>query len=710
MTKKEVADKHFGGDEDSVPKNHSDYQAALIPGWKLSEYEKKAEHDASILKNFWDEVLTKKSIVFARASPQQKLIIVQACQERGGVVAVTGDGVNDSPALKKADIGVAMGITGTDVAKESADMILKDDNFASIVNGVEEGRIIFDNLKKSIAYTLSSNIPEIAPFLLYQVAGVPLPLPTVMILLVDLGTDLAPAISMAHEGAESDIMLKSPREQNRDKLVTWNLVSFSYLQIGVLQALAGFYAYFVVLWNYGIYPGDTVGMDDDNLFAFIPGRFTEQRDGYWMYCLDAPILTERSDHPCFYAPDPSVYTCFWDDDTFDENGGLGIAGDCLTVEAVDEKKDENARLLGTFESYMSSTVDFRVSTKAIVEQAILLEAARPQTSCPGGNYSLPSKELPDRQSCALQCLEDTACVAFRYMDTICEMFTVCPESDLDLTGEYFRVTGESGRMGAYKDQLRKWIGGLDAASERELFGIYTETLYYLMNKEGYLKTAKVYDQRTCYGLSEEVGAIYTRAYRKGGVNCDEFTSTQSWAYWKPENRPCSTLNNCFNVNADDAISVNDRGVIAGGETGQTLPGVNSLYPISQYTRREALKQSNTAYFISIIIVQWADLMICKTRTRSLFEQAMTNGFMNYALFFETMLGAFLVYLPIANVVMGTAPLRFVWWVSAIPFSIMIYIYDELRKGYIRNHRAKWMKTAKADQKYKGCWLTHNTFW
>merc|ERR1740131_245064 len=218
-----------------------------------------------------DDILRHHTeIVFARTSPQQKLIIVEGCQRLGAIVAVTGDGVNDSPALKKADIGVAMGIAGSDVSKESADMILKDDNFASIVNGVEEGRIIFDNLKKSIAYTLSSNIPEIAPFLLYQVAGLPLPLPTVMILLVDLGTDLAPAISMAHEGAESDIMLKSPREQNRDKLVTWNLVSFSYLQIGVLQALAGFYAYFVVLWNYGISPGDTIGMDDDNLFSYIP--------------------------------------------------------------------------------------------------------------------------------------------------------------------------------------------------------------------------------------------------------------------------------------------------------------------------------------------------------------------------------------------------------------------------------------------------------
>jgi len=88
---------------------------------------------------------------------------------------------------------------------------------------------------------------------------------------------------------------------------------------------------------------------------------------------------------------------------------------------------------------------------------------------------------------------------------------------------------------------------------------------------------------------------------------------------------------------------------------------------------------------------------------------MTNGFMNYALFFETMLGAFLVYIPMANIVMGTAPLRFVWWASAIPFSIMIYIYDEVRKGYIRNHHKKFV-LAHPKAKYKGCWLTHNTFW
>merc|ERR1712158_151174 len=231
--------------------NPRDARACVVHGGELKDLSEKQ----------LDEVLMYHSeIVFARTSPQQKLIIVEGCQRMGAIVAVTGDGVNDSPALKKADIGVAMGIAGSDVSKQAADMILLDDNFASIVTGVEEGRLIFDNLKKSIAYTLTSNIPEISPFLLFILADVPLPLGTVTILCIDLGTDMVPAISMAYEEAESDIMKRQPRNPFTDKLVNERLISMAYGQIGMIQASAGFFVYFVIMAENGFWPSRLFGL------------------------------------------------------------------------------------------------------------------------------------------------------------------------------------------------------------------------------------------------------------------------------------------------------------------------------------------------------------------------------------------------------------------------------------------------------------------
>ncbi|KAH7698831.1 Na/K ATPase [Aphelenchoides avenae] len=226
--------------------NPHEAKAAVVHGQDLREMS--ADQLAELINNH-DE------IVFARTSPQQKLMIVEGFQRQGQIVAVTGDGVNDSPALKKADIGVAMGIAGSDVSKQAADMILLDDNFASIVVGVEEGRLIFDNLKKSIAYTLTSNIPEISPFLCYILFGIPLPLGTVTILCIDLGTDMVPAISLAYEEAESDIMKRRPRDPIRDKLVNERLISLAYGQIGMIQASAGFFTYFWIMADNGFLPG-----------------------------------------------------------------------------------------------------------------------------------------------------------------------------------------------------------------------------------------------------------------------------------------------------------------------------------------------------------------------------------------------------------------------------------------------------------------------
>jgi sodium/potassium-transporting ATPase subunit alpha len=197
--------------------------------------------------------LKNPSIVFARTSPVQKLKIVQLFQAEGEIVTMTGDGVNDAPAIKNADMGVAMG-SGTDVAREAADMILLDDNFATIVNAVEEGRTVFDNIKKFIVYILASNIPEILPFIAFVLFALPLPLPVQLILAIDLGTDMLPAIALGMEKGEGDIMKRPPRSR-QEKLLTPQVLFTAYGVKGPIEAAAGFFCYFAVLfeggWNFG---------------------------------------------------------------------------------------------------------------------------------------------------------------------------------------------------------------------------------------------------------------------------------------------------------------------------------------------------------------------------------------------------------------------------------------------------------------------------
>lgn len=210
-----------------------------------------------------DEVLIqslKGEVIFARVAPEHKLRIVKTLQGIGHVVAVTGDGVNDAPALKKADIGVAMGVHGDDVAKEAADMILLDDNFASIVNAIGEGRAVYANIKKFTTYIFTSNTPEAVPFILFALSGglIPLALNVMHILAIDLGTDLIPALGLGAEKLEPGLMEKPPRNLN-EHVVTSSMLTEAYLFLGPLQSLAVMAAFYFQYWTHG-YWGQWFGL------------------------------------------------------------------------------------------------------------------------------------------------------------------------------------------------------------------------------------------------------------------------------------------------------------------------------------------------------------------------------------------------------------------------------------------------------------------
>jgi len=199
-------------------------------------------------------LVAEPGVLFARTSPAHKLAIVSSLKALGEVVAVTGDGVNDAPALKAADIGVAMGRRGSDVAKEAAVMVITDDNFASIVTAIRQGRAIYANVGKFVSYIFASNVPELVPFLAFVLLGIPLPLTLMQILAVDLGTDLLPALALGAEAPEPGVMHRPPRPRT-ERLLSGRRLLHAYGFLGVIEAGLSLGGFFWTYWLGGWRPG-----------------------------------------------------------------------------------------------------------------------------------------------------------------------------------------------------------------------------------------------------------------------------------------------------------------------------------------------------------------------------------------------------------------------------------------------------------------------
>lgn len=212
----------------------------------------------------------RSRLVFARMSPEHKLRLVEAYKATGAVVAVTGDGVNDAPALRSAHIGIAMGLNGTDVAREAADIVLTDDNFATIVGAIEEGRTVYRNIRKFITYILASNVAELLPFLAMVALKIPPALVIMQILAIDLGTDMVPALALGAEVAEVGIMEQPPRAKTQT-LLDRSLLLRAYCWLGLIEASLGMAAFFWV-WH-------SHGYDLASLQAVTPGLLSRSATG-----------------------------------------------------------------------------------------------------------------------------------------------------------------------------------------------------------------------------------------------------------------------------------------------------------------------------------------------------------------------------------------------------------------------------------------------
>jgi len=707
-------------------------RAIVVPGSTIS---------VDMAEERWDFILDHPQIVFARTSPQQKLVIVENNQRLGHIVAVTGDGVNDSPAIKKADIGIAMGISGSEVSKSAADMILVDDNFASIVNGVEEGRLIFDNLKKSIAYTIQSNIPEITPFLAFIIFAIPLPLTTILILAIDLGTDMIPAISFAYETAEADIMTRPPRNSKTDRLVTRKMINFSYLQIGLIQAFAGFFTYMVVLNSYGYPPWILLNRGSAEFWGVQPlfckfeaGSYVNQYGEIDPAQIDPSTSPPNSQYP-LWAETTGAYvkTCVYPLKNFvGTSRGAGAFTDCTTTNAEASTwcgrsglynlpggvafGDKHAQT--PIESIRAAEaagyfryIPFKSKTSPFWEDRYLYWDTADSFFQTGnlpfdGNLRLFfSGVVPglysvcDSTTNTLNALTTSENAKFRGAerpDRPPSTSPICPGETTVGQGDSWPASGNT----AFKNTA-SFCNGL----------VWNETLSSGQDcsNVNYPEDGTIFNAHQAFYCYESCGQLIATDYADL-FYCPSAGLSQMYSCGDYDAASCAfpCKNVCY---PPPSMSKTNPSPEQLGPFEANQPRVRQCMNIGAYAAPgQALKQSQGAFWGAIVIVQIAGLLCAKTRWLSLRSQGMKNSFMNFGIFFEILLVSWLAYFPPLNFALGTANIRLTMWFPAIPFAILIFIYDETRKALMRSTSPTTTDPFTGQTTRKAGWIERFTYY
>lgn len=680
--------------------NPDDAAAIVVPGHEIS---------ADMSEEQWDFILGHPQIVFARTSPQQKLLIVEHNQRQGHIVAVTGDGVNDSPAIKKADIGIAMGIMGSEVSKNAADMILLDDNFASIVKGVEEGRLIFDNLKKSIAYTIQSNIPEITPFLAFILFVIPLPLTTFLILAIDLGTDMIPAISMAYELPEADIMMRPPRNAKTDRLVTKRMINFSYGQIGMIQAMAGFFTYFVVLNDYGYPPnqlmmrGNSEAWGKQPLFCSFRGGHYVNINGDVNKDLDPTIDPPTREYP-FWFEGLSGYVedCGYGLNNYGSGNTVASSGKSWDFrDSTSYAGGTRGKHTATIESFEANEqmnyfeyIPWRAKTSPFWQDNFLYWDTDDKNSPlnigsdveeqvyfggrPAGLWSLCQCE-----DCGNEFSDSHGSAHVRgihipshFVDADPRQFTFSNCSNqLTMTEEIYSNAVFCNGQKNDNPGCDKVTYGVDNYSRDYAYPENRFQNFYCMGWNHNTGS----NGETC-GMLTDLADSLPYCLEDGLTQCSQFDLGTSesckymcsgYCYW-----PGSNATNP-NTGKESLFELEFGGNPEESDYQQCFNMASSE------VAWESLKHAQGAFFGSIVVGQIAGLLVCKTRWLSITRQGMRNNFMLFGIGTEILLVAWLAYCIPINNGLGTRNIRLVHWFCAIPFAIFIFIYDECRKALMR---------------------------